>query len=104
MAPLRELSSILQKQDYGHRDAQANGRPSRWLEAAGLLLFTLAGLGERKAFNSTFGALPKAITLGVVVLALLCLLLRADTGRLQSLRPPARVYLAYLLGLLMISL
>ena len=48
---MRELSSILQKQDYGHRDAQANGRPSRWLEAAGLLLFTLAGLGERKAFN-----------------------------------------------------
>lgn len=101
---MRELSSILQKQDYGHRDAQANDRPSRWLEAAGLLLFALAGLGERKAFNSAFGALPKAITLGIVALTLLCLLLRGDTGRLQSLRPPARIYLAYLLGLLLISL
>ena len=41
----------------------------------------LAGLGDWKTLNRAYGALPKAISIGVIALALLCFFLKPDAPR-----------------------
>lgn len=68
-----------------------------------VFLLTAAGLGEWKTINTLLYGLPKAFTLGIVALALFCVLVRPDLQRLRSLFAPAVLCFSLLAALLLWS-
>lgn len=62
-----------------------------------------AGLGEWKPVNTLLYGLPKAFTVGILALALFCVLLRPDERRLRVLLPPTAWNLSMMAALLLWS-
>lgn len=58
-----------------------------------------AGLGEWKPINSAVGGLPKAISLGVIGLAMLYTLFYPDEKRLRELWKPTLLYMSLMAAL-----
>ena len=74
----------------GQNAAQSGRLQSSRKECPPLVIFlavactVLAGLGDWKVLNDAYGALPKAIVLGTIACAFLCLLVVADFAKLKK--------------------
>ena len=58
-----------------------------------------AGLGEWKPINSAVGGLPKAISLGVIGLAMLYTLFYPDEKRFREIWKPTLLYMSLMVAL-----
>lgn len=58
-----------------------------------------AGLGEWKVLNGMLGGLPKAISLGVIGLAVLYALFYPDEKRLREIWKPTLLYMSLMVAL-----
>ncbi len=60
-----------------------NNPTFRVMPALGVMFTFLAGMGDWKVLNDSFGALPKAASLGVIALALLSFWVKPETARVK---------------------
>ena len=87
---MHTLDQILTKKDYS-RKTPASLFYKDFLAGA--------GLGEWKPINSAVGGLPKAISLGVIGLAMLYTLFYPDEKRLRELWKPTLLYMSLMAAL-----
>ena len=106
---MKDVSKILKKQYYGNRSLRANSRVGkrlatggavlfsypRWLPALFIAIIAVSCMGEDKVLNQQFRGLPKAITLGVLVMAFLVLILRGELKRLRVIGGVSLMYILY---------
>lgn len=78
----------------------ANDSPLWYLAAPFLLFLVSAGMGEWKTINNVLSGLPKAITLGIIALAVAYAFISPDFKRLRFLAAPTALYLSFVAALL----
>ena len=96
---MRTLDQILTKKDYSRKTPASlfykDSPLWQKLLTIGCVVFLAgAGLGEWKPINSAVGGLPKAISLGVIGLAMLYTLFYPDEKRLRELWKPTLLYMS----------
>ena len=101
---MRTLDQILTKKDYSRKTPASlfykDSPLWQKLLAIGCVVFLAgAGLGEWKPINTTLGGLPKAISLGVIGLAVLYTLFYPDETRLRELWKPTLLYMSLMAAL-----
>lgn len=101
---MRTLDQILTKKDYSRKTpASLFYRDSplwqRLLTIGCVVFLSVAGLGEWKVLNGMLGGLPKAITLGVIGLAMLYTLFYPDEKRLREIWKPTLLYMSLMAAL-----
>lgn len=101
---MRTLDQILTKKDYSRKTPASlfykDSPLWQKLLTIGCVVFLAgAGLGEWKPINSAVGGLPKAISLGVIGLAMLYTLFYPDEKRLRELWKPTLLYMSLMAAL-----
>lgn len=101
---MRTLDQILTKKDYSRKTPASlfykDSPLWQKLLTIGCVFFLAgAGLGEWKPINTTLGGLPKAISLGVIGLAVLYALFYPDEKRLRELWKPTLLYMSLMVAL-----
>ena len=101
---MRTLDQILTKKDYSRKTPASlfykDSPLWQKLLAIGCVFFlSVAGLGEWKVLNGMLGGLPKAITLGVIGLAMLYTLFYPDEKRLREIWKPTLLYMSLMVAL-----
>ena len=101
---MRTLDQILTKKDYSRKTPASlfykDSPLWQKLLTIGCVVFLAgAGLGEWKVLNSMLGGLPKAISLGVIGLAVLYALFYPDEKRLREIWKPALLYMSLMAAL-----
>lgn len=103
------LSEILVKRDYTKRRPTSifyKDSPAwqKLLKVCFVLLIACAGLGEWKTLNNMLGGLPKAITVGVICMAVGYGLIYPDLKRIKKILWPAVVCMLLIVALLLWSM
>ena len=106
---MRTLDQILTKKDYSRKTPASlfyKDSPlwQRLLTIGSVVFLTCAGLGEWKVLNGMLGGLPKAISLGVIGLAVLYALFFPDEKRFREIWKPALLYMSLMVALFFWSL
>lgn len=102
MSKAERVEQILQKKNYLNKNVNSpnnllkNNFSMAWMELLFVLMVFVAGLGEWKKINIVLGGLPKAITLGVVALAVIYALVTSDLSGMRVVRKPLFMYLLLL--------
>lgn len=101
---MRTLDQILTKKDYSRKTPASlfykDSPLWQKLLTIGCVFFLAgAGLGEWKPINTTLGGLPKAISLGVIGLAVLYTLFYPDETRLREIWKPTLLYMSLMAAL-----
>lgn len=101
---MRTLDQILTKKDYSRKTPASlfyKDSPlwQRLLTISCVFFLAGAGLGEWKPINTTLGGLPKAISLGVIGLAVLYTLFYPDETRLREIWKPTLLYMSLMAAL-----
>lgn len=101
---MRTLDQILTKKDYSRKTPASlfykDSPLWQKLLAIGCVFFlSVAGLGEWKVLNGMLGGLPKAISLGVIGLAVLYALFYPDEKRLREIWKPTLLYMSLMAAL-----
>lgn len=101
---MRTLDQILTKKDYSRKTPASlfyKDSPlwQRLLTIGSVVFLTCAGLGEWKVLNGMLGGLPKAISLGVIGLAVLYALFFPDEKRFREIWKPALLYMSLMVAL-----
>lgn len=101
---MRTLDQILTKKDYSRKTPASlfyKDSPlwQKLLTIGCVVFLSVAGLGEWKVLNGMLGGLPKAITLGVIGLAMLYTLFYPDEKRLREIWKPALLYMSLMAAL-----
>lgn len=101
---MRTLDQILTKKDYSRKTPASlfykDSPLWQKLLAIGCVFFLAgAGLGEWKVLNGMLGGLPKAISLGVIGLAVLYALFYPDEKRLREIWKPTLLYMSLMVAL-----
>ena len=101
---MRTLDQILTKKDYSRKTPASlfyKDSPlwQRLLTIGCVVFLSVAGLGEWKVLNGMLGGLPKAITLGVIGLAMLYTLFYPDEKRLREIWKPTLLYMSLMAAL-----
>lgn len=96
---MRTLDQILTKKDYSRKTPASlfyKDSPlwQKLLTIGCVVFLSVAGLGEWKVLNGMLGGLPKAITLGVIGLAMLYTLFYPDEKRLRGIWKPTLLYMS----------
>ena len=96
---MRTLDQILTKKDYSRKTPASlfyKDSPlwQKLLTIGCVVFLSVAGLGEWKVLNGMLGGLPKAITLGVIGLAMLYTLFYPDEKRLREIWKPTLLYMS----------
>ncbi len=103
------VSQILTKKDYGfhnqHRDLGPESCFERplWTQIAYVFLIAASALGEWKYLNALLYGLPKAITLGVIVIAFFSFLIYNDTELVKKLIKPFLYFFLLLFSIGLVS-
>ena len=106
---MQTLSEILVKRDYTQK------RPSsifykdspfwqKFLTLSFILLLFCSALGEGKVLSVVLGALPKAITVGIICMAVGYAIIYPDLKRVRTILEPAVAFLALMAALLLWSM
>ena len=69
-----------------------------------IMLYFLAGMGEWRYINGVYGGLPKAITLGIIGIAVLYALVKPETDRLRAVTFPSVLYFCLIIAILLWSI
>jgi hypothetical protein len=106
---MRTLDQILTKKDYSRKTPASlfyKDSPlwQRLLTIGSVVFLSCAGLGEWKVLNGMLGGLPKAISLGVIGLAVLYALFFPDEKRFREIWKPALLYMSLMVALFFWSL
>ena len=101
---MRTLDQILTKKDYSRKTPASlfyKDSPlwQKLLTISCVVFLAGAGLGEWKPINTTLGGLPKAISLGVIGLAVLYTLFYPDETRLREIWKPTLLYMSLMAAL-----
>ena len=101
---MHTLDQILTKKDYSRKTPASlfyKDSPlwQRLLTIGCVVFLSGAGLGEWKVLNGMLGGLPKAISLGVIGLAVLYALFYPDEKRLRELWKPTLLYMSLMVAL-----
>ena len=101
---MRTLDQILTKKDYSRKTPASlfyKDSPlwQRLLTIGCVVFLAVAGLGEWKFLNNMVGGLPKAISLGVIGLAMLHTLFYPDEKRLREIWKPTLLYMSLMVAL-----
>ena len=101
---MRTLDQILTKKDYSRKTPASlfykDSPLWQKLLTIGCVFFLAgAGLGEWKVLNGMLGGLPKAISLGVIGLAMLYTLFYPDEKRLREIWKPTLLYMSLMAAL-----
>lgn len=101
---MRTLDQILTKKDYSRKTPASlfyKDSPlwQKLLTIGCVFFLSVAGLGEWKVLNGMLGGLPKAISLGVIGLAVLYALFYPDEKRLRELWKPTLLYMSLMVAL-----
>lgn len=101
---MHTLDQILTKKDYSRKTPASlfykDSPLWQKLLAIGCVFFlSVAGLGEWKVLNGMLGGLPKAISLGVIGLAVLYALFYPDEKRLREIWKPTLLYMSLMAAL-----
>ena len=101
---MRTLDQILTKKDYSRKTPASlfyKDSPlwQKLLTIGCVFFLSVAGLGEWKVLNGMLGGLPKAITLGVIGLAMLYTLFYPDEKRLREIWKPTLLYMSLMVAL-----
>lgn len=101
---MRTLDQILTKKDYSRKTPASlfyKDSPlwQRLLTIGCVVFLSVAGLGEWKVLNGMLGGLPKAITLGVIGLAMLYALFFPDEKRFREIWKPTLLYMSLMAAL-----
>lgn len=101
---MRTLDQILTKKDYSRKTPASlfyKDSPlwQRLLTIGSVVFLTCAGLGEWKVLNGMLGGLPKAISLGVIGLAVLYALFFPDEKRFREIWKPTLLYMSLMVTL-----
>ncbi len=109
------LNEILTKKDYSSKDYSKkrnidvnddplnSGKPL-WIKVVFVLFIVMAAMGDQKALNSMFGALPKAISIGAIALAFFFGIYQSDYKSLKKILAPAIMYISLLCLIMLYSL
>lgn len=106
---MQTLSEIIAKHDYNKKGPTSflyKDSPfwQKLLRIGFVGLISLAGLGEWKTLNNMLGGLPKAITIGVICMAVAYGLIYPDIKQLKKIIWPALVFLSLMAALLLWSM
>lgn len=102
---MRELSEILEKKNYTESAiGKQNGTYYLFNKTVFIILIMLSALGEWKKINAVMAGLPKAITLGVILLAFASLAVAPNFKRAKELVKPSAMYMLLILMLLLWSI
>ena len=101
---MRTLDQILIKKDYSRKTPSSlfyKDSPlwQKLLTVGSVVFLAGAGLGEWKVLNGMLGGLPKAISLGVIGLAVLYALFYPDETRLREIWKPTLLYMSLMAAL-----
>ena len=101
---MRTLDQILTKKDYSRKTPASlfykDSPLWQKLLRIGCMVFLIgAGLGEWKVLNNMLGGLPKAVSLGVLGLAMLYTLFYPDEKRLREIWKPTLLYMSLMAAL-----
>ena len=101
---MRTLDQILTKKDYSRKTPASlfyKDSPlwQKLLTIGCVFFLSVAGLGEWKVLNGMLGGLPKAISLGVIGLAVLYTLFYPDETRLREIWKPTLLYMSLMAAL-----
>ena len=101
---MRTLDQILTKKDYSRKTPASlfyKDSPlwQKLLTIGCVVFLSVAGLGEWKVLNGMLGGLPKAITLGVIGLAMLYTLFYPDEKRFREIWKPTLLYMSLMAAL-----
>lgn len=103
------VSQILTKKDYGFHNEHKAFRPENyferplWIEISYVFLIFAAAMGEWKYINALLYGIPKAITLGVIVIAFFSFLIYSDTDLVEKLIKPFLFYFLLLFAIGLVS-
>ena len=106
---MRTLDQILTKKDYSRKTPASlfyKDSPlwQKLLRIGCMVFLSVAGLGEWKYLNNMLGGLPKAVSLGVLGLAMLYTLFYPDEKRLREIWKPTLLYMSLMAALLFWSM
>ena len=101
---MRTLDQILTKKDYSRKTPASlfyKDSPlwQKLLTIGCVVFLAVAGLGEWKVLNGMLGGLPKAVSLGVIGLAMLYTLFYPDETRLREIWKPTLLYMSLMVAL-----
>ena len=101
---MHTLDQILTKKDYSRKTPASlfyKDSPlwQKLLTISCVVFLSGAGLGEWKVLNGMLGGLPKAISLGVIGLAVLYALFYPDEKRLREIWKPTLLYMSLMVAL-----
>lgn len=101
---MHTLDQILTKKDYSRKTPASlfyKDSPlwQKLLTIGCVFFLSVAGLGEWKVLNGMLGGLPKAISLGVIGLAVLYTLFYPDETRLREIWKPTLLYMSLMAAL-----
>ena len=101
---MRTLDQILTKKDYSRKTPASlfyKDSPlwQKLLTIGCMVFLSVAGLGEWKYLNNMLGGLPKAVSLGVIGLAVLYTLFYPDEKRLREIWKPTLLYMSLMAAL-----
>ncbi len=107
---MNTVNEILTKKDYFNKnkyhiatEQEFGGKPL-WVKIFFVLCIVLAAMGDQKVLNSMFGALPKAISIGVIALAFFYGIYKNDYHSLKKILVPIIMYVAMLVMIMLYSL
>lgn len=105
---MRTLDQILVKKDYSQKKPSSPFYKDSplWMKllALGCIFFlSCAGLGEWKTLNNALGGVPKAITVGVIGLAVFYTFFYPDIQRIRDIAKPALVFMSLMAALFLWS-
>lgn len=86
------------------RVCEENGIGKNFLKVIFVLLLVCAAMGECLRINSVLAGIPKAITVGIIAVAIAYALINPDIKKLKTLFPPTVVYLSLIAFLMIWSL
>lgn len=106
---MQTLSEILVKRDYTQKRPSSNFYKDspfwqKFLTLSFILLLFCSALGEGKVLSVVLGALPKAITVGIICMAAGYAIIYPDLKRVRTILEPAVVFLALMAALLLWSM
>ena len=101
---MRTLDQILTKKDYSRKTPASlfyKDSPlwQKLLTIGCMVILSVAGLGEWKYLNNMLRGLPKAVSLGVIGLAVLYTLFYPDEKRLREIWKPTLLYMSLMAAL-----
>ncbi len=103
------VSKILTKKDYGFHNEHKAFSPEnyferpRWMQVAYVFLIYAAAMGEWKFINVLLYGIPKAITLGVIVIAFFSFLIYSDTDLVKKFIKPFLYFFLLLFSIGLVS-